>query len=80
MRARKEKGFNVDPSISLKANSPTGKAYEKSTIVYKFYDRNNFPSDEIIEADLKILFDAYDAYLKNKSEVVPSKHARAQAW
>ena len=67
----KEKGFNIDPNLSLKTNSPTGKAYEKSTIAYKFYNRNNLPSDETIRADLKVLFNAYDVYLQDKPQIIP---------
>ena len=64
----KEKGFTLDPNISLKAATIAGKAYEKSTIAYKFYDRKDLPSDGRFEADLYILLNAYDQYLQNMSK------------
>jgi hypothetical protein len=67
------KGFLLDPDIQLKAHSFTGKAYEKSTIAYKFYDRQQLPSDEEIESDLCVLLDAYDQYLNDKPEITPTK-------
>lgn len=62
----KEKGFLLDDKISLKATTITGKAYEKATIAYKWYEKNNIPSDNQIESDLEVLLSAYDEYLRIK--------------
>ena len=57
-----EYGFNLDDYITLVDPGSTGKAYEASTIAYKYYDRNNFPSDTEIENDLHRLIEAYQDY------------------
>ncbi len=61
----REKGFSVDKNISLLTNSITGRAYEKSTIAYKFYPKFNLPANDIVELDLSALLYAYDQYLQN---------------
>jgi MoxR-like ATPase len=71
MQWLKEKGFRLDKNISLNAHSVTGRAYEKSTIAYRFYPKNNLPSDAEFEADLQILLNAYDEYLARKSVLTP---------
>ena len=45
MQWLKEYAFQVDNKIALIANSVTRRAYEKSTIAYKFYDKINLPSN-----------------------------------
>src|SRR5687768_1189349 len=52
-------GFSLDDSIDLADSGSTGKAYEKSTIAYKYYSRESIPSDIELLGDLKHILRAY---------------------
>jgi 5-methylcytosine-specific restriction enzyme B len=52
-------GFSLDDSIDLADSGSTGKAYEKSTIAYKYYSRKSIPSDIELLGDLKRILRAY---------------------
>jgi len=56
-------GFFADANIDLADKGATGKAYEKATIAYKYYDRYQIPSDDEIKKDLEVLLDAYEKYV-----------------
>ncbi len=56
-------GFSLNHNIDL-ADTRTGKAYEKATIAYKHYGKDQLPSDVDLERDLKTILDAYDKYLQ----------------
>jgi len=56
-------GFSLERNIDLSDIGATGKAYEKATIVHKFYDRENLPSNEEIEKDLGFIIDAYERFI-----------------
>ena len=64
-----EFGFNLDDNIELRDNGTTGKAYEKSTIAYKYYDQATIPDDAQIESDLKPLLKAYEQYVNKQFEI-----------
>jgi hypothetical protein len=57
-------GFFVDANIDLADSGITGKAYEKATIAYKYYNRGQIPSDGEIEKDLEIILDAYEKFVE----------------
>ena len=56
-------GFKLDDEIILVDPGLTGKAYEQSTIAYKFYGRENLPADDVVEQDLKNILEAYQNYV-----------------
>jgi len=60
-----QKGFFSDDNVFL-ADSGAGKGYEKSTVSYKLYEKNNFPSNIELLNDLKILLDFYTNYVDEK--------------
>ncbi|WP_437215045.1 MrcB family domain-containing protein [Pectobacterium sp. LFLA-215] len=45
--------------INLNADTPLGKSYEKSSIIAKYYDSNNIPSDDVLNDDLYSLLHFY---------------------
>ena len=45
--------MDKDIDLRCKGKSTTGKGYEKSTIIYKYYDINNMPTDEEFINDIK---------------------------
>jgi len=53
----------LDDDINLADTGLTGKAYEKSTIAYKYYEKENLPPDKEIEMDLKHLLQTYQDYV-----------------
>lgn len=55
-------GFNLDDGIDLADSGHTGKAYEKGTIAYKYYDKQSMPSDSTLAEDLVRMLKAYDQY------------------
>ena len=61
-------GFSMDDNIDLSVKWGAGKAYEQSTIAYKFYDRNDIPSDEKIFEDIGNVLSFYTKYVSNKLE------------
>jgi len=61
-------GFLLDDDILL-ADKGAGKAYEKSTIAYKHYDRDRFPSEEEIAKDLDHVLAAYEEHIAESGAV-----------
>lgn len=60
-------GFQLDANIDLSDISATGRAYEKSTIVHKYYGRGQLPSDWGFEKDIGAVLEAYDNSVNNSS-------------
>jgi len=58
-----ENGFELDNKIDLRSNTNLGRSYEPSTIAHKFYGRGEVGDDPHLLEDLKLLFQAYDAYV-----------------
>ena len=58
--------FLSDENINL-GNDITdlGKKYQKGTIFYKKYSKQNIPSEEILQEDLKNMLDIYQEYYDN---------------
>ena len=55
--------FKSEPSISLGTNlTETARFYEFSTILYKKYEKDNFPGEKQIESDIRNLLDIYTQY------------------
>jgi hypothetical protein len=61
-----DRGFNFGLGIELRDKGSTGKAYEKSSVLYKFYDAKALPLDDEIEADLRVLLNVYNHYVEEK--------------
>ena len=45
--------FEFDESIDLASKTSFSKSYEKSTIISKFYSKDNIPSDDVLIKDMK---------------------------
>ena len=58
-----DSGFSLAPDIDLKSSGKRAVSYEIATIVHKYYDRGQIPSDEQLLSDLHSLLDVYDAYV-----------------
>lgn len=56
-------GFSLDNKINLADSGQTGKAYEKSTIAYKYYPKGELPSDQVLIEDLENVLNAYQNYI-----------------
>jgi len=72
-------GFNVNDKIDLADSGYRGKAYEKSTIAYKLYQQNEFPSDLEIAADLEELLIAYDDYAAKTLQIPITRVVRDES-
>lgn len=59
------KGFLSDEKINLHCDKGLGYLYEKGTIFYKGYQKNNVPSEQILRTDLEKMIQIYqDYYIK----------------
>jgi len=58
-------GFSLDGEIDLRADTGYGADYEHSTVAYKYYGRDDLPTDDRFITDLAAVLDAYDAYLSD---------------
>jgi hypothetical protein len=56
-------GFSSDRTIDLGDAGNAAKAHERSTVVYKYYDRNRIPPENQIEKDITAVLDAYEKYI-----------------
>ena len=55
--------FNSDTNISLgKEPGKRGKMYEQGTIFYKEYKKQDIPSEDVLEKDLKDMLEIYEEY------------------
>lgn len=63
--ALKEIGF-TENTLDLNASTNLGKDYEGGSILSKFYDLSNLPSEEELENDLLVLTSLYVHYVENK--------------
>ena len=59
-------GFSLDDNIDLAVRWGAGKAYEQSTIAYKFYERKSLPSEGVLLEDLEKVLSVYNQYIENK--------------
>jgi hypothetical protein len=64
-----DRGFNFGLGIELRDKESTGKAHEKSTILYKFYDAKALPLDDEIEEDLLALLNVYNHYVEEEKTI-----------
>lgn len=66
------KSFKIDDKITL-TSSGIGKKYEYGTIMYKKYEKDNIPDDEVLIKDIFNLFDIRKQYQesdKNEEEII----------
>ena len=56
-------GFVLDNNVNLASEGNTPKAYERATILHKYYDVKDLPDNFIILQDLVKLINAYSAYM-----------------
>lgn len=56
-------GFSLNDEISLEDTRRTGKNYEKSVIFWKYYSKENLPSDYKFIDDLEIALRAYEQHI-----------------
>lgn len=82
VRALATHGFLLDEPIDLRTDAYRGLAYEAGTIAHKLYLKDELPLDEVLEADLEWMLQAYDAYLKKtdaiKTDVDQPTHMPSQ--
>ena len=63
------RGFKTDQAISLgEGLTELGIFYEKGTIFYTAYDRNNFPSEDILKEDLLKMLEIYSDFTKKNDQ------------
>lgn len=66
LRALGQIGFSLDNKIHLYNDRGPEKDYEASVVAYKFYRRDEIPSDAELLYDLEQLLRAYDEYLEQQ--------------
>lgn len=73
----KERGFDLSGQSNLGSDQKLAKLYEASTVASKFYDVNNFPSEEQIYSDLSDLLECYNEYVQSRDpRIPPAKDSR----
>jgi hypothetical protein len=60
-------GFSSDRNIDLADSGIIGKAHEKATVVYKYYNRNQLPLEDEIKKDINTVLIEYEAFIGNFS-------------
>lgn len=69
--ALKGKGFELSGVTDLGSDKKLAKLYEASTIASKYYQVDNFPSEEQVYKDLNDLLVCYDDYAKTRDTKIP---------
>lgn len=65
--------FQLDDSIDLRGDSPYAEAYEDSVIAHKLYATESLPTDDEIEADLRLLLSVYRQYVDSQMKNEPMR-------
>lgn len=60
--------FTVGSDIDLRSKGSLARKYERSTILHKFYDADDVPDDEAVEADMETVLSVVEDYLAMREE------------
>ena len=67
------RGFSVGDNIDLKDTHELPYLYERGTIFYKEYKKDQLPSNEVLISDLKKMVDIYEEYIDMfLASIIPS--------
>jgi 5-methylcytosine-specific restriction protein B len=59
-------GFDLSGDPRLGSENKLSRLYESSTIISKYWEKHEVPSDQIFESDLNILIDYYERYVEHR--------------